>query len=540
MLPMCRLLVLAALCLALVVFVMAPLIGFPDVIRLPAILVPIIVLTLVVERPWRWDHSKWVQIEQWVPHRRTEIFIAAVLFGILYWCVLTRFQSASINAVDFTVYFDRPCFQTVNGRVLFVESADVPTFANRSQLAVHATWIMVPLCGLYWLWPTPHWLLILSVAAIIAGAIYVMRILRHFGVPSILAVSAAVAFALNDNTARTLNYGFHIEVLYAWFVPWLLDAGLRRAPRSFVAATIACVSVKEDAVFATFAVGVSLAIFCWKQMSPLERALYIVFPTALAFLNLAFYYLKVIPMLVPDGRPTYGAFWANYGPTPLQAAKGMLMHPVRVINDAVTSGFFTNVLPPHLFLPLVGWRWFIGAVPVVVLYGASTNPQLRAFGIYYAIVLVPFLTLSSVFGAIAVVRLLKRIRCPHTFAGMIIVMTALLVGSTRAGYSLRPWRSEIGTLKQILEELHNEPVVLVQSSLYPHAGYSSRIKLLTPHALTDPQNVGAALVIAPALGSYPLSRAQANALLDVVAARSVDGVMVGRVTPEICNAGFCG
>jgi hypothetical protein len=37
-----------------------------------------------------------------------------------------------------------------------------------------------------------------------------------------------------------------------------------------------------------------------------------------------------------------------------------------------------------------------------------------------------------------------------------------------------------------------------------------------------------------------LSRAQANALLDVVAARSVDGVMVGRVTPEICNAGFCG
>ena len=50
---------------------------------------------------------------------------------------------------------------------------------------------------------------------------------------------------LNDNTARTLNYGFHPEVLYAWFIPWMIEAGLGGATLPFLAATLASVLVKE-------------------------------------------------------------------------------------------------------------------------------------------------------------------------------------------------------------------------------------------------------------------------------------------------------
>ena len=42
---------------------------------------------------------------------------------------------------------------------------------------------------------------------------------------------------------------------------------------------------------------------------------------------------------------------------------------------------FTNVLKPHLFLSLSAWRWSIGIVPIVLLYGASANEQLRQFGL---------------------------------------------------------------------------------------------------------------------------------------------------------------
>jgi hypothetical protein len=65
----------------------------------------------------------------------------------------------------------------------------------------------------------------------------------------------------------------------------------------------------------------------------------------------------------------------------------------------LTSGFWTQVIPPHLYLR-AGWHWSLGALPIVVLYGASANDQLRSFGIYYAIVLVPFLVLGAASGPV--------------------------------------------------------------------------------------------------------------------------------------------
>ena len=61
---------------------------------------------------------------------------------------------------------------------------------------------------------------------------------------------------------------------------------------------------------------------------------------------------------------------------------------------------------PHAWLPLIGWRWFVAILPVLVLYGASSNAQVREFGIYYAMVTVPFLVIGSATGALVLMRAL--------------------------------------------------------------------------------------------------------------------------------------
>ena len=138
------------------------------------------------------------------------------------------------------------------------------------------------------------------------------------------------------------------------------------------------------------------------------------------------------------------------------------------------------------WLSLIGWRWLAGATPIVVLYGASANPQLRAFGIYYSIVLVPFLALGASAGAaILVRRFAPSLPRKARGAGGIVFVGALVVGSDRAGYSVRPWRAEMASVRDAVSLLAGERVVLVQSDLYPHAGYSLRIQLLTPHSLRD-------------------------------------------------------
>jgi len=497
--------------LVVVVLVGAPLGGWPPVVRLPAVLVPALGLVLLAVRP-RWGELS-SRAAEWQPTRR-QILVAALVIGpALFWYVLTRFQSGQINAIDFTIYYDRPCFQTVHGRPLFVEVSDTPGFSFRTELADHAYWAMLPVCSLYALRATPLWLHALSALAIVAGAWHVLRICRRLGTGGVLAAASALAFVLNDNTARTLNYGFHPEVLYAWFIPWMIDAALSGARSSFVLATVLAVLVKEDACLPLFAASVGLALHRWKSLSRPDRFLHLVLPVALAVANLVFFYGFVLPRLIGQTRPTYSHFWGNYGETPIEAVLGMAAHPLRVLAGVAHSGIF-KALAPFLFLPLVGWRWSIGTLPIVVLYGASANDQVQAFGIYYAIVLVPFFVLGAAEGALALARRLGA--SPgrtQVVAATALLLGSLFVGVGHRGYSFRPWKPEIAAVPAALGRLASEPLVLVQSGLFPHAGYDERFRLLTPETLRDPKSAGAPVLLARRIDAYPFRTADLDELL---------------------------
>ena len=352
-------LALLGVCLAAAtVLLMPPIAGWPAVVRLSAVLLPTFVLCVLVVRPWRWQPDDWDDLLRWEPSRRTIAIGASAATLFLFWIVYTRFQSGHINGVDFTIYFDRPLFQTSRGRPFFVEVSDQPAFSRLTHLAVHGYWILVPLGALYLLFATPLWLLALSVISVVAGSIHILRIALYRGMGGILACAAALAYLLNDNTARALSYGFHAELLYAWFIPWLLDAGLRGHRRWFLVSTLACVLVKEDAVLPLFAASTTLGLLAGSSMTNRDRILYLVVPTTLALINLGMFYTFVVPALAPGGQLLYANFWMTYGATPLEALRGMISRPWNVVSDAVTSGFLRVVMPPHFFfLPAVGWRF---------------------------------------------------------------------------------------------------------------------------------------------------------------------------------------
>jgi hypothetical protein len=338
---------------------------------------------------------------------------------------------------------------------------------------------------------------------------------------------------LNDNTARTLNYGFHPEVLYAWFIPWMLDAGLRGATASFLAATFASVLVKEDACLPIFAATVGLAFHQLRTMTWPRRLVFLVLPNVIALASLGLYYGTVVPMLTGTSRPAYAHFWANYGPTPMSALVGMLTHPWEVAKRAATSGVFRTI-QPHLFLPLIGWRWALGTLPIVALYGASANEQVRAFAIYYAIVLMPFLVLGASSGALTLARrLVTNAGHAQLAAAVAVLLGPLLVGSGHRGYSLRPWKPETAAVKDALAQLGSEPKVLVQSGLFPHAGYDERFQLLTPETLADPRNAGAVLLLAHRIGAYPFFGTEMDRIRRFPSAGTLPGGLLAvRVTPD--------
>jgi len=502
--------VAASAAVAAIALVGGPVFGWFPLVRLPALLLPVLAAAFVIARPWRWSPRDIEGLAAWTPSPRTVWIATFVTAAVLAWIVLTRFRSGDINAVDFTVYFDRPLYQTAQGRPLFVETADLPDFSHRSQFAVHAYYILLLLAPLYRIAATPYWLLALSIAAVALGALHAFRIVRRLSGVGLVAAAAAFAFVLNANTARTLLYGFHPEVLYAWLIPAAIDAAIHRRRWWFLAAVLAAAAVKEDAILPLFAMSVTLALA--GRVARDDRWLCLAAPPAIALANLAAYYAWVLPIFAFSSNPVYAGFWIDYGPTPARAAIGMLSRPLDVARSVAGSGFL-RVLLPHALLPLIGWRWIAGIVPLVVLYGASSNSQVRDFGIYYSMVTVPFLTLGSAFGALVVARaLLAREAAARVAAASVVFLAALLVYGDRAGYSLRPWRSEVAATPRVIATLASEPVVLVQSALYPHAGYDGRLVLLTRETLADPNYSGAITLLAPALNAYPFEKGDLDAL----------------------------
>jgi hypothetical protein len=160
--------------------VAAPLVGWPAVIRLPALLIPAFALAIIVAGPWPQTRFSYAFLD-WSPSRAAAWWGAAALFGLLFWIVLTRFMSGEINAVDFTVYFDRPSFQTWLGHPLLIETANVAAVSHLSFLAIHGSWAMLPIGLLYGIRASPLWLLGLSAVAVALGAMHVLRIMQRLG-----------------------------------------------------------------------------------------------------------------------------------------------------------------------------------------------------------------------------------------------------------------------------------------------------------------------------------------------------------------------
>jgi hypothetical protein len=200
--------------------------------------------------------------------------------------------------------------------------------------------------------------------------------------------------------------------------------------------------------------------------------------------------------------------------------------------ECLISGFFRIVILPHLFLPFVGWRWVLGIVPTLVIFSSSDDPQLRAFGIYYSIPLVPFLVIGASMGVITLAgRFFAGVGRAGLMAASVILLGAVVVGSGNRGYSLRPWRAEIAAVPDALSLLADERVVLVQSGLYPHAGYEDRVQLLTPETLRNPENAGAAILMAEMIGAYPFAPREVGVLRQLSPIREMPGGLLAVRSP---------
>src|SRR3954447_25994222 len=74
---------------AVALLVGAPLFGWLPLIRLPAVLVPVLTVTIIAARPWSWRAADIDAIAAWTPSRTTIIVASLATAATLGWVVVT-------------------------------------------------------------------------------------------------------------------------------------------------------------------------------------------------------------------------------------------------------------------------------------------------------------------------------------------------------------------------------------------------------------------------------------------------------------------
>jgi uncharacterized membrane protein len=474
----------------------------------------LLVILAALYRPWRGALRAALLDRSPIFGWRTPLllFVGSALF--LFRVVLSRYDGLEVNAWDFSVYeFAVRGWGTAT--VLF------SPLEGRSQLGTHASYLLFVFPLLYAMWNTHLWLMAAHVAAIAGAVVVAFAVCRRILQDDLASRLVAIAFLLNTYTAKMVQYVFHAEVFYPVCLFLTALGVVRKKPAVFLAGVLLTVLVKEDAVLALLGIcsaGLILDKCLWRWW--LAGAAIAVAAFSIGSFLVIPHFAATVP-----GQPWYTPLWGAYGPTPLQAAVGMLRHPLTVAGDVGRSGV-VGLLETLGFLPLAGYEWLVAALPALMVYGASNGGRggLAQFSIYYSAAVLPLLLLAAAKG-LARISAWSRSgagrRRALRLGAIAILFVSALDGASYVFFFPKPSRLDIASLG-----FPANTRLRVQGALLPHMRLNARAVPLTSLTIESPS--AETILLDLDANPYPFS---AEALRDYARRLQASGFQVHR-TPH--------
>ncbi|PIT88963.1 MAG: hypothetical protein COU27_02860, partial [Candidatus Levybacteria bacterium CG10_big_fil_rev_8_21_14_0_10_36_7] len=288
---------------------------------------------------------------------------------------------------------DQTVWNTLNGRVFLL--TDPNGTSVMSRLGVHADFLLIFLAPLYLLWQDPRMLLMLQSAIIATGAIFVYLLATHILKNKNLAVVFSISFLLNFWVQRQNLFDFHAVALATTFLIATFLFLVKRRYVLFGIFLILSILTKENVWLVVFFFGGYLFIKGHKKAGIL-----------LSVVSLVIFYLLVayfIPAYRPQGDGHFGlSYFEALGNTPFEVMLTALLRP-----DITTSILIKNGGPYYLFQTLIPTGFLSLFSPLYLIFASgdylinliSNNIWLRTIFFHYGALIIPFVYISSIYGA---------------------------------------------------------------------------------------------------------------------------------------------
>jgi uncharacterized membrane protein len=296
-----------------------------------------------------------------------------------------------------------------------------------SRLAAHVDPILILFAPLWWVWPSPHLLLVVQACAVALGAIPVFLLARKHLASSRAALGFGLAYLLYPATGWLTLNEFHPVALATpllLFAFWYLDEDRLLA---FALFAIAAASCKEEIalVVAGFGIWYALARRRWAA------------GTAIAFVGAAWAAVAIAIVIPHYNAGAESDFYGRY--TEVGGSAGGILrtaitHPLRIAEAALSGRdlhYLLQLVTPLAALCLLAPLVLVAALPELAINLLSSTTTQTSIHFHYTAGLIPPLVIAAIFGA----KRLSRWTLPVAF----VLVVAALVGNYRLG-PIPGWR----------------------------------------------------------------------------------------------------
>ena len=209
---------------------------------------------------------------------RLLVVLAMLIYAWYYGTIaLNRFDAFQQPGFDLGI-FDQGVWLLSRFRDPFVSIMGLNLFGD------HASYILLALVPLYWLWPAAQVLLIAQTLALCLGAIPVFLLARGVLRNAWLALLPALAFLLNPALGWLNLENFHPDSFEVPLVLFALYLMTQRRWRSYLLMVILLLAVKEDVALLVVPLGIYVALRHDRRMGVVTAALGVIWFLAAVFL----------------------------------------------------------------------------------------------------------------------------------------------------------------------------------------------------------------------------------------------------------------
>lgn len=306
---------------------------------------------------------------------------------------------------------DQAVWNSVHGRILQTTDENGQLV---SRLKNHADLLLLAFVPLYWLHPSPVWLLTVQAVAVGFGAVPLYRLSLRFLGREWPAAFISIAYLFNPGIQAANLFDFHAQTMAGTFLLFSFYYLLERRLRPFlIFAALAALSKEE--------ISLIVAMMGLYVIWPLRRPRWGI-PVFLAGIS---YFILVMLILIPafnSGDPSrlvagrYEAFGGSIG----GVVRTALEDPLFVLGYIFSAeqraylayltglaGFFGLLAPFLLVLPL----------PEMAINLLSERPQMISIRYQYSAPIIPFMYLAAAAGINNLIHLTLRFRGWRRFPG---------------------------------------------------------------------------------------------------------------------------